>query len=232
MFRKDEESAWTIVASGAYSSVHTSETVSTDTRDENESLYSVKLFSFTNDLLTAPVYKRLALNMLRHPGKVQKPSAVRPSPATARLAERAVPLTASKASFIRSSTTTIVRRKAGAHARDNCSEDPEPDTLRLMGDAAGEIFSPSTISDLDELRHDVLRYHPVMRGSIRSSLRFPKYLPLQATLKREQKTSENQHKLDLQLCAAAQSGSLDEIAALLDDGADINPKSFRISQMS
>jgi Ankyrin repeats (many copies) len=209
------------VASGARSSVYTSETVSNDVREDNESLYSVKNFSFTNDLLTAPVYKRLVLNMMRRPKTVQVSSVVSPSLATVRIQKLApVPMT-TKAQSSRGSIFTVVEWQPAASPDGGWLGVHKPDVLDLIGDAAGENFSPSTVSDLEKLPFEPLTSF-AMSKTFKAIMKCSKYLPLQATLKREQKTSEERHKVDLQLFDATRCGSLDEVAVLLDDGADIN----------
>lgn len=67
VFRKDEESAWTIVATRAGSSRVSFNSVPRTVEDETDSIWSDRPFSFTDDLLTAPVYKRLLLSMLNSP---------------------------------------------------------------------------------------------------------------------------------------------------------------------
>ena len=222
IFRKEEESAWTIVASGACSSLYTLDSISTGIRDDNDSLCSVKQFSFTNDLLTAPVYKRLALNMLRRPRGAQKPSAVLPSSATVHITNRALwPMTLT-ATSIQNSSITVSEEKPMTSSSSGPLGADEPVVLRLMSHAAGETFSPSTLSDLNRLSSYPLNQYL----SFLAGLRRPKYLPLQSTLRRERKTSDEQHSLDRQLLYATRNSSLHEIALLLDQGADINAMSL------
>lgn len=209
VFRKDEESAWTIVASTGRSSLHTSENVSNDVKADNESTYSIKYFSFTNDLLTAPVYKRLTLNLLSRPRTVQGLEDISPSNVSAHFANRAFHSAQPKALKSQDSAITTMRRQTVPSASSGNPREG-PDALLLIDHAAGKSFSFSTVSDLEWLKAGP------------SDPRPSRYLPIGASLNREQMTALERHTLDLQLIDATRRGSVYEMATFLDSGADIN----------
>jgi ankyrin repeat protein len=214
VFRKDEESAWTIVASAACSSLLTNQSASSDVRDDDASLHSAKHFSFTDDLLTAPVYKRVTLNMLSRSGTVPNPWDAS-SPSDARhLARNAAHPTRFKDASFEGYNATLVRWKSTASETSASSSDG-PDMLGLIDQAAGMTFSSSTVSD--RRLHQLGNRH--QRSANHQSL---KYLPIRASPKREQMTAEECRTIDSKLYDAVRHGSLDEIALSLDDGADIN----------
>ena len=119
---------------------------------------------------------------------------------------------------IQGSTITISAEQPVGSRSGGRSVVDEPDVLHLIGHAAGETFSPSTVSDLKRLGSDPANQYMWLQAG----LRCPRYLPLQSTLERERKTSEEQYSLDIQLVQATRGSSLSDIALLLDHGANIN----------
>jgi hypothetical protein len=165
----------------------TSNSLTTGKQDDNESIYSVKQFSFTN------VYRRLKLKMLSRPEIVPVNRKVSSSSATGHLTKCGLRPT--------------IKGKIVKSARTSYLINDEPEVFhRIDSNAAGIVFSPSIVSDLESF----------------PSRRSRKYLPIRATLKREQLTVEEKHTLDLTLLDAVRRGSLFESAATLDEGADIN----------
>jgi ankyrin repeat protein len=209
VFRRDEESAWTIVASAPRSSIHTTESVASDLRADNEIRYPIKHFSFMNDLLTAPVYKRLAINMLSRPRTVQCPEAVLPSNSNWHLSDRASPSAPSRAHSFQDSTTITMRRQTLPSASSAHTGEGR-DLSDLIDRAAGKSFSSRAVSDLWGF------------SAPQSDPKPQRYLPIRAILNREQMTIEERLALDLDLIGATRRGSMYEMAASLDSGADIN----------
>jgi ankyrin repeat protein len=218
VFRKDEESAWTIVASGGHSSVSTSETKSSVAKDDKDSIHSIRHFSFTNDLLTAPVYRRLTLNVLSRPKTVPNPTGASSSAATGDLSQLSAHRTPSKPFPSRGPTTPAIRTQSTTLSNHSHAKNHAPNFSALIDQAAGGAYSSSTVSDLEWLRGGP------------SSLQVQRYLPIAASLKRGEMTVGDRTKLDLQLINATTRGSVDEMAMLLDNGADINAARSRNCQ--
>jgi ankyrin repeat protein len=209
IFRRDEESAWTIVASAPRSSIHTTESVPSDMRADDEIRYPIKHFSFMNDLLTAPVYKRLTMNMLSRPRTAQCPEAVLPSNNKWHLSHRASPSAPSRAPSFQGSATITTRRQTVPSASSARTGEGH-DLLDWIDRAAGKSFSSSAVSDLWGF------------SAPQSEPKSQRYLPIRAILNREQMTVEERLALDLNLIGATRRGSMYEMAASLDSGADIN----------
>jgi Ankyrin repeats (many copies) len=210
VFRKDEESAWTIVASRAHSSSYTYESGISDAKDDDESIYSTRHFTFTNDLLTAPVYRRLALHELSRPNSTRDPNAASSCNAPGHTSQLSVH--ARPSSTFRFPDITAPSREMESPTRSNKSYATydDPRLVEVLDQAAD---GSSAVSDFEWLRS-----HP-------SGFRPQRYLPIRASLKREEMTIRDRERLDLKLINATRSGYLYEITVLLDNGADINAAS-------
>jgi hypothetical protein len=238
VFRKDEESAWTIVATRAASSLHSYSGISRIEGGRRDSMYSERSFAFMNDLLTAPVYKRLALSMLRRPRSSLKKSDVPPSTSIKLVAEHRALEDKSPPGSVDESCSTV---------NDKCPAIPTTDPvntldtelMKLEIGASTEGFSSSVVVDY---------FHSGFRGSSTSHTghyfghifsRFyrwspedidpssrplpqSRWLPLLASVKRGNFTVEEQSDIDKELLNAVERGSLFETAQALDAGADIN----------
>lgn len=179
-------------------------------------MWSDTSFSFTNDLLTAPVYKRLVVSLLRSPTSSNKVQGVSCSaPVTADSDCHSI-TAHTHAGSIRTSCITVTKPQSLASTTTNHIDTADENLVELASDAAAGIFSSSAVADLDRLL-------PASGG-------LGLNLPIRASLSREQLTLEEQAMLDTQFLAAAKSESLLKMAEALDAGADINavdPKTYQ-----
>jgi hypothetical protein len=99
---------------------------------------------------------------------------------------------------------TVTDRHSLAPAMANRSHTTDGSQVQLAAKAASGAFSSSVITDLDGYRLS------------------PRWLPLEASIKRGQMTEEELSRADAHLLAGAETSSLFQMAKALDDGADIN----------
>jgi Ankyrin repeats (3 copies) len=200
VFRKDEESAWTIVATRAPSSRDSLSSLSKTKEDNSDSTWSFGSFAFINDLLTAPVYKRVVLSALQPPKASQKFYGVPPSAYKDQTLPRKSP-----AASIHESCITITNRQSLAPTATNCINTTDGDSVLLAANAASAsgVFSSSVVADLNGAK-------PF------------RWLPLRARVNRGQLTFEEESRIDAELLGAAKRNSLIRMAKALDAGADIN----------
>jgi hypothetical protein len=206
VFRKDEESAWTIIATGAGSS-RASLSTSAWMDDRWESIFFDRPLACINDLLTAPVYKRLALSSLRPLRSSHSFQAVVPSTSAAPTANYHLLRDRSHAGSTQESCMTTIKRQSLARTTTHGMDTMGRDLVELAADAAPEtsgVFSSSVVADL-KLREPSVQY-----------------LPLQASIKRGHLAVEQQSLLDFQLLDATEKKMVFEMAVALDAGADIN----------
>jgi hypothetical protein len=205
VFRKDEESAWTIVATEAASSRDSFDSISVNKETRRNSISSVRSFAFINDLLTAPVYKRLALSALQPAKPSQRSHKTLPSPSVEATSNEQTPDDKSQTASVHKSCISTSNRQRRATATTNRLETADVDPVQLAVDVASAsgTFSSSVIADLNEIR-------------------LSRWLPIRAIVSREHLTAEEQSSIDAELLNAAADNSLVGIAEALDAGADIN----------
>jgi hypothetical protein len=205
VFRKDEESAWTIVATGAASSRDSFNSISENKEARRNSISSVRSFAFINDLLTAPVYKRLALSALQPAKPSQRSHKTLPSPSVEATSDEQTPDDKSQTASIHKSCINTSNRQRRATATTNRLETADADPVQLAAEVASAsgTFSSSVIADLNETR-------------------LSRWLPIRASVSREHLNAKEQSSIDAELLNAATDNSLVRIAQALDAGADIN----------
>jgi len=204
VFRKDEESAWTIVATGAASSRNSFSSLPNTKNDRRDSICSTRSFAFTNDLLTAPVYKRVALSALYLPKSSQKLLAGGPSTSIGSAADHQTLRSKSTPGSIHESCIALMTKNLPAPTTTVHMNTTSADPVQSAANAASGTFSHSTVTDL--------------KGSLLSS----QWLPLRARVRRANLTGEERSKIDAHLLDAVERNFLIEIAGALDAGADIN----------
>ena len=229
VFRKDEESAWTIVATRAPSSLYSFSGISRIEGGPRNSIYSERSFAFTNDLLTAPVYKRLALSTLRRPRLSRKISGFPPSSSIKLVAENRTLTDKSLAGSVHQSCVTVTDKRSAAAATTNHVDAFDTHLVQAIN-AAGEGFTSSVVADyvrspIDERPTSSTSYTPELGTNNADGwiLSPPsQWLPLRASVERAYFTADVQIKIDEELLDAVESGTLWDIAKALDAGADIN----------
>lgn len=192
-FRKDEETAWTIVKSGLEPSTRMQEsTIATSTRSGLGSMMSMVSqrcgisgsFSFEDELFSGPVYRRLLITKL-----CEQPRSYSGSKHDLRSSQR--------------------QAEDPSGPLPNQS-DHDDNTLALDLRQQG-IFSRSYHEDYLEF---VARHRP------RKLER--RHMPLAAILCQEGLDPDEQMHIDNEYCRAVIDGDLSRVADALDQGADIN----------
>jgi hypothetical protein len=173
-----------------------------------DSICSERSLAFINDLLTAPVYKRLALSALRRPRPLRNSNRVPPSTSIESVPEHQTLTVKSPAGSVHQSYVTVTDNRPPAAATTNVDAS-DTDLAQLAVDAATGWFSSSAVTDCDLVE----AWDPSLQS---------RWLPLQASVKRGSFTIEEQSKIDEELLNAVESGTLLDIAKALDAGADIN----------
>ena len=202
VFRKDEESAWTIVQSRTSTKFRTtSRRTSVFSRansviSRNDvGLEGNQRFAFENELITGPVYKRVLFAHLCNMPTV--PEAVHP--------------TREQTGMANSRAVSAI----DAHVQPNQRQslvvnDWSPENIsRVLKKSAG--FSISIFEDCEELAHAIDRSAVPKRS-----------LPLGTILKRHGMLPEKQRFVNAKLILAAAEQDLNLMAEALEQGADIN----------
>jgi ankyrin repeat protein len=205
VFRKDEESAWTIIASGSASSPGSFINASSTEDDTRNSVWSERSFAFINDLLTAPVYKRLALSALRPPRPAQKSDGVLPlTPAVSMAGCRMLPNKPWLSGSVHGSSINTGKRHSTAATTIKRMNEIDRGAMLMATDAASESFSSGVVTDLSD------------------TLLSSRWLPLRASLQGGLISMEDQLRINAKLLDAAEANNLVAMAEALDAGADIN----------
>lgn len=201
VFRKDEETAWTLVQSKQSTRRTPSTRYADSVRDALQNHEVVehvgRKFTFENDLFLSPVYKRLLLRSLSAPDLVEDNLLHESS----------------------SVSTTKPGRAPEIHINDasTCERSSLSDELDLSpGNIINTLRSAGNFSigvhvDLREMRHTAHRFNLPKRS-----------LPLHSVLKQAQMDSDEQSRLNIYLLEAALLEKPDLVAKALDNGADIN----------
>jgi hypothetical protein len=189
-----------------------------ETLDEFESLDSTRNFSFTNDLLTAPVYKRLTLNLLSCPETLQRLYQGSPSTRKTGLASYQRRQPRSQTTWPRSDSSVISREQTSGSRSSSQRYMKNTDARTSVERTAVVAFSSSVVTDLMALSSGAL------------DIGASRYLPICSSLRREQMTADEQDTIDLHFLGSTQNGSLYEMATSLDHGADINALSLNNCQ--
>ena len=206
IFRKDEETAWTIVQSKQTTkpppSTKYSESVRSALKEHETIKHSGPKFTFENDLFLSPVYKRVLLRSLSASDLIEEPSPqAQSSVLTGELSHQGVcngpEIRVDDASSFKPSSLP----NEFALTPNNIIN-----TLRSVGD-----FSVGVRIDLQDLRQTLGWFNLPKRS-----------LPLHSALKRAQMEPEQQLHLNEQLLRAAAQEDEGLIAEALDNGADIN----------
>jgi ankyrin repeat protein len=208
IFRKDEETAWTIVASQAHSSQAFSLARSEAKWSDRDSFISDKSFAFTNDLLTAPVYRRLALKAFRKPprvGLVSPATLVAPSPRTPEK-NNIYALQAGETE----SLVTVARAQADDDKLPGCMINGEKSGQDGYQQDVTAIFSSCVHCDVAAFKP----HHSMKNGT--------RLLPLHSRFRREQMTKEEEVAIDLRFVDAVKNNDVSSLGEALDLGADIN----------
>ncbi|ERF73623.1 hypothetical protein EPUS_00876 [Endocarpon pusillum Z07020] len=204
VFRKDEESAWTIVFSGPASSPSSLINASR-TEDDTSSVWSERSFAFINDLLTAPVYKRLALSALQRPRPAQELDGVLPLTQAGAIASyHMLPKKPWVCDSIHETSINTRKRRSTAATTIKHMKTIDRGAMLVATDAASEVFSSGVVTDL------------------RDTLLSSRWLPLRASLQGGLISMEEQLRINAKLLDAAANNNLVAVAEALDAGADIN----------
>lgn len=151
VFRKDEESAWTIVSGWSASSPGSFISASSTGHDTRDSVWSERSLAFINNLLTAPVYKRLALSALRPPRPTQKPNEVLPlASAGAMAGYHMLPNKPRLSGSVYESSANVRKRQSTTVTTMKHMDTIDRDTLLMATDATSDVFSSGVVTDLNE----------------------------------------------------------------------------------
>ena len=204
VFRKDEESAWTVTRSKPSTRQTVSSVVKQSYRSSvlatgNQEVSERTKFAFENDLVTGPVYKRLLFAELRRLPSV---------PETATSGSRT---TAQTQSLLASSYDGVPALEQETSIVEEEDSTPEG-VIRILHDSTG--FSVSVPTDLRELM------------SLQYDRTLPKRsLPLVSTLRRHEMEPEEQRFTNAKLILAAFNSEANQMAEALQEGAEINTES-------
>jgi ankyrin repeat protein len=207
VFRKDEETAWTIVKSKQSTRPAPSTRYSDSVRnvlqhqDVTESVH--RRFTFENDLFLAPVYKRLLLRSLSAPDLTEGYTDY------SSLQESASVLTRDK-DFGKGLDIRIDDASSCALSSSSDDFDLTPKNVVNSLRSAG-CFSMGVQVDLAEMRRTTGAFNLPKRS-----------LPLHSALKQSQMEPNEQLQLNSRLIRGAHAEDMSIVAQALDDGADVN----------
>jgi hypothetical protein len=210
VFRKDEETAWTIVKSkqstrSAPSTGHSDSVRNVlQCHDAVESVH--RRFTFENDLFLAPVYKRLLLRSLSAPDLIEGHTD------DSSLQGSASILTSKPNSKDFGKGLDVRIDDASSCALSSSSNDFDLTPKNIVNSlrSAG-CFSMGVQVDLAEVRRTTGAFNLPKRS-----------LPLHSALKQAQMEPNEQLRLNKRLIQCAHVEDMDMMAQALDDGADIN----------
>lgn len=209
VFRKDEETAWTIVRTGSSSKRSSILSIFTGQNSTRTSLISlsaptVTRFAFENDLFLAPVYKRLLLAKLCDSSSGYRSHSRQESASSKKEqnSEQSKDTQLSKEEFLHNAEESKYSDRTKCCAQ----------SLALMFFETG-FFSTACVDDAK-----VLKETPQPRCLMR------RHLPLSNFKKRHEKNRVEQTAVDSELWNHRRPDLL-RIAEVLDNGADINCKS-------
>ena len=205
VFRKDEETAWTIVQSKQSTRPPPSTKYSESVRSALKNHESIEnpgcKFTFENDLFLSPVYKRLLLRSLSAPDFIDDQL---PQETSSVLTDEL------DNNGTRHGPQTRVDHASCRPPSSSGEFDLTPNyianTLRSVGD-----FSAGVQADLENLRQTMGRFNLPKRS-----------LPLRSALRQAQMEPEQQSHLNEQLVRAALTSNENLLALALDGGAEIN----------
>jgi ankyrin repeat protein len=206
VFRKDEESAWTIVKSRQSTKRPLTSSLFTEFNDsvnfDETAPMESKHFDFENELIVGPVYKRvLFAHLCTLP--VSKESSSKDTDET-----RTSDLSLSQSA--RSDTSQGIEIDINTDFATDGDVGWSPENIvKILKQSGG--FSTSVLADLKEVK------------DASDSLRLPKRtLPLGSILKRNQMPPEAQKYQNAKLIMGAAMENAEQVAQALEDGAEIN----------